>query len=113
MGFSRSLSLSSICLQDGGACAPGFGLFGGVNLKQPEDALDNLHSGLHRVRFERNVGQAVDFDAGRDFDEQRRFIGERQESRRSCADKGGVLGLKAVEEDKRPQFNIAHCWNLL
>ena len=100
-------------VEDGGPRSTCLRLFGGVDLEEAEDALDDLHAGLDLVRLEGDVGQSVDLDARGDLDEQRRLVCERKEARGCRADESGVLGLQAVEERKRPQLNIAHSTRLL
>ena len=69
-----------------------------VDLEQAVGALDDLHRRQHARRLERDVGDAVDRDAGRDLDEQRRLARHRQEAARGLADEGGQLRLQRIEE---------------
>ena len=79
-----------------------------VDLEQAVGALDDLHRRLDPGRLERDVGDAVDRDAGRDLDPQRRLAGHRQEAARGLADERRELRLERVEEGVRAQGDLGH-----
>ena len=66
-----------------------------VQLEQAVRALDDLHAGRDPRALQRDVGQRVDGDAGRDLDDQRRLPVERQEPLRDGLQKARELRLQA------------------
>jgi len=89
--------------QDGAAGAAHLGLRLGVDLQQPEDALDDLHRRPHAVGLQRDVGDAVDLDPGRDLDEHlqeaRLVEGQVQTDRRAHADVPAIVRAGIAQEE--------------
>ena len=85
-------------IQDRRACLANLGLRFRVYLQHAELPLDDLHTWHHAIAFQRDVGDAVDFDAGSDFDIQRGHPLCRQEALRNRCRERCKLGLHAVEE---------------
>ena len=70
----------------------------GVDLQQAVGALDDLHRGHDARRLQRDVGDPVDRDAGRDLDEQRRLPRHGQEPARRLAHEARQLRLQSIQE---------------
>ncbi len=70
-----------------------------------EQPLDHLHGRPDLGGLERNVGDAVDLDAGRNLDPQRGIAGQGQETPRRGADEGRHLRLQAIQENIRTQID--------
>jgi hypothetical protein len=69
-----------------------------VELEQAISALDDLHARGDPRALQRDVGQRVDGDPGRDLDDQRRLSVQRQEALRDGLQEPGELRLKDVDE---------------
>ena len=66
----RSSSFKSERVQNRLAGLANFGLRLRMNFEHAELPLDDLHAGHHAIAFQRDIGHAIDFDAGRNFDIQ-------------------------------------------
>ena len=82
-----------------------FGHAARVALEQAEGALDHLHRGAHRGLLERDVGHAVDRDAGGDLDVERGLAAHRQVPARRARHEAGELRLHAVEEGEGAELD--------
>ena len=76
-----------------------------VNLEHAVRALDDLHAGANGRCLERGVGELVDGDARRDFDEGGRFFLEGHEASADGLQKAGQLGLQRVENGERTKLH--------
>src|SRR5262249_28301527 len=65
---------------------------------EPVGALDDLQRGLDLGGLERDVGHAVDRDAGGDLHEERGLAGDWQEAARGLTHECGELRLERVEK---------------
>ncbi len=73
-GFRRSVSVETDGLEDRRTGRPGVGLRLGVHLEQTVVAFDDLHPGPDVGGLERDIGEAVDLDAGRDLHIERGVV---------------------------------------
>jgi hypothetical protein len=71
-----------------------------MHLEQAIRALDDLHPRLHRRALERDIGQLVDGDPGRDLEEQGRLFLERHEALAHCLEKPRDLRLERIQDSK-------------
>ena len=76
-----------------------------VQLEQAVGALDDLHPRGDPRALQRDVGQRVDGDAGRDLDDQRSLPVERQEPLRDGLQEAGELRLQDVDEREGAQLH--------
>src|ERR1017187_6236299 len=86
-------------LQDRLARAAHLRLLVVVELQEAVEPLDDLHSGLDRGGFDRDIGEPVDGDPGRDLDEDGSLPADGEEALRHRPQEGRVLLLERVEED--------------
>jgi hypothetical protein len=70
-----------------------------MDLQQAIQAFDDLHAGIDARAFNRDIGDAVDLNAGRDLDPQRGITGQRQETLGDGSQKGGMLRLQRIQKN--------------
>ena len=61
--------------------------------------------GRQRRRLERDIGELVDRDPGRDLDEQRSFFLERHEAGAHGLQEAGELRLQRIEDGERAKLH--------
>lgn len=91
--------------EDGSSGCAGFALVRRVNFEQTVKPFDHLDAGTDGGRFEGNVGNAINFDTGGDFNPQRAISGKRQEAKRHRPDVGCMLRLQPIEVNVAAEFD--------